>query len=82
MNIDEASDENKCVLRHIGFADVASLERYLLNDIELLPDLIDRSALTDKWLINHINGKLIDEVIMFKNSLLVDNSSLIKELLS
>ena len=81
LNIDEASDEYNWILSHIGFADVASLERYLLNDIELLPALIDKSALTDKWLTNHINGKLIDEVIMFKNSLLEDNSSLIKELL-
>ncbi len=80
--IDESSDDYIWLISHIGLADVASLERYLLNKVELLPDIINRGELTDKWLINIIKGELTDEVICFKNKLLEENRELLKDLLS
>ncbi len=74
------SAEYDWLWHHIGLTDVATIERYLLTKTDIIPEIMSRSQIADKWLTGWNGSDLTDEVLRYQDKLTDDVEKLANKL--
>ena len=70
LSIDTDSAEYLWLWHHVGFTDIATLERFMLTKTDIVPEMMKHNSISDKWLTGKNKGELTEDVLHYRKDLL------------
>ena len=80
LSIEIDSADYLWLCNHVGFTDIATLERFMLSKTDIFPEIINRNAILDKWLTGRNNSNLTVEVHQYWDKLVKDAAKTLYDL--
>ncbi len=80
LSIDEKSEEYIWLWHHVGFTTLANIERFLLSQTDILPEVKDHEEVSDKWLTGWNGTNLTKEVLDFQEQIITSIEKLNSEM--
>ena len=80
LSINKDTSEFEWLCSHVGFTEVANIERFLLTGTDIIPEIINRENYSDKWLTGWNNAEVTDEVKSYQEKLMSDAEKIIEKL--
>ena len=80
LSIKRESVEYTWLCNHVGFTDIATIERFMLSKTDIIPEIMNRDASLNKWLTGRNNSDLTAEVHHYREKLVKDASKTLRDL--
>ena len=77
LSINEGTEEFTWLCQHVGFTEIANIERFLLTKTDIIPEMMDRKVISDKWLTGWNGTEITEEANKYHDKLLSDVESLL-----
>ena len=80
LNIEKGSSEYAWLWQHIGLTDLATLERFMLTETDVLPHLLERKTISDGWLSGRNGTDFTDVVLQYRGKLIEDTLKILNKI--